>query len=180
MTIAVDNTYFPDRIAARATCVRRRLTFVKQTETGFEPFRRAIQPDTIRDWQIESIPAHIVRDEGLQTDVETVMHMWEVSKGRLYNFRFRPPYNRTVRSGQGIISDGIYYQVYTTKDPSGVIVRQSFRAVFPDTVVVAGSAWTGTFHVAARFDMDEFEEEAEGKDQTLTLPTIKITELILA
>src|SRR3954449_1528448 len=104
MAIAVDDVFFPDRIAVRATCVRRRVTFIKQSETGFEPFRRAVMPDTIREWTIQSLPAHVIRDEGLQTEVETVWNMWEAAKARLYNFKFRPPFNRTVRTGQGIIS----------------------------------------------------------------------------
>lgn len=180
MAIAVDNVFFPDRLATRAGTVRRRLTFVKSTETGFEPFRRAVYPHSIREWTIQSIPAHIIRDEGLQTDVETVYHMWETAQGQLRNFYFRPPYNKTVRSGQGTIVGGLYYQVYSSKNPAGTIVRQELKQVFPDAdVVVAGSSWTGSYYVAARFGMDEFEDEADGEEQTLVLPTIKIVEVLL-
>lgn len=180
MAVSVDNVFFPTSLAVRANTVRRRLTFIKSTETGFEPFRRAVYPHSIREWTIQSIPAHIVRDEGLQTDVEKVYHMWEAAKGQLYNFYFRPPYNKTVRSGQGTIVSGLYYQIYETKDPSNVTVRQELKQVFPDTgVIVAGSSWTGNYYVAARFGMDEFEDEAEGEDQTLILPTIKIVEVLL-
>jgi hypothetical protein len=180
MAIAIDNVFFPDRLATKASTVRRRLTFVKTTETGFEPFRRAVFPHSIREWTIQSIPAHVVRDEGLETDVEKVYGMWECAKAQLYNFYFRPPYNKTVRSGQGTIVGGLYYQIYETKSPTGTVIRQELKQVFPDTdVVVAGSSWTGSYYVAGRFAMDEFEDEADGEQMTLVLPTIKIVEVLL-
>jgi hypothetical protein len=106
--------------------------------------------------------------------------MWECARAQLYNFYFRPPYNKTVRSGQGTIVGGLYYQIYQTKSPSGAVVRQETKQVFPDAdVIVAGSSWTGSYYVAARFGMDEFEDEADGEQMTLVLPTIKIVEVLL-
>jgi hypothetical protein len=183
MAIAVDDVFFPDSIAVHMTCTRQRSTFVKGTETGFEPFRRAILPNTIRRWQLQSLPRMVIDQEGLADDVETVWNLWETQRGRLYNFKFRPPVNRTVRSGQGIISGGVYYQVYKSFDPDGTLVRSSARAVLPDDDVVVGgggTTWTGTFHVAVRFDDDEFEEEVEGDTQALVLPQIALREVILA
>jgi hypothetical protein len=181
MAVPVDNVFFPQSIAVRATCVRKRLTFRKASETGFVPYKSAIMDTSIRTWTIQAIPAHVVRDEGLATDVEKVWHMWEAAKAGLYNFKFQPPFNYTVRSGQGSIVSGVYYQVYTTRDPSNTIVRQELRSVIPNSgAIVVGATWTGTFHVAAEFISDELDEEAEGEDMTLTLPTIQISEVLLA
>ncbi len=183
MAITVNNTFFPDSIATHMTCVRKRLTFVKKAETGYEPFRRAIQPVTIRVWTLQSLPLIRAEFEGIANDLEKVRDLWEAHEAQLHNFYFRPPNNRTVRSGQGVISGGLYYVKYRSFQPDGTTeVKSKLRQVFPESDVVTGgggTTWTGRYYVAARFSMDELEEETEGENDTIILPNVQVEELII-
>jgi hypothetical protein len=115
MAIAIDNVFFPDRLATKAGTVRRRLTFVKTTETGFEPFRRAVYPHSIGSGRSNRSRRTSSATRASQTDVETVYHMWETAQGAVAEFLFPPAVQQDCPVGQGTIVGGLYYQIYSSK-----------------------------------------------------------------
>lgn len=139
-------------------------------------------------------------------DIEQVVCMFEAARGMLYGFKYRPFNDHTCRREQGqlaydadlggfplrkIYSNGIrslYRRIYFIDpdvDPvvwvNGVetSVTISAQGVITGVAADADVEWEGDFLVPVRFDADDLDDEMSGDDRTMTLPTIRLRELVL-
>jgi uncharacterized protein (TIGR02217 family) len=140
-------------------------------------------------------------------DIEQVVAMFEAALGPLYGFKLKPRNDHSVTRAQGLLAYSAADSGWPLRKVYSNGVRAMYRRIFyldPDVdpvvwingvetsvtisatgVIIAPPIaldavveWAGDFLVPVRFDGDELDDEMSGDDRTMTLPTIKLRELL--